>query len=484
MSTIVNAQDSTYIKLEQFKIMNNNLSSYYDMPSLKNLNTPVNYTDIQVNYSQQRSDDYIWQEGSGHNAFNVGISSFQEKKKNVSIWGSFRYQNIKSKAVNFNETLDYDYLYPYIMSDTVGGDLNNEHYAISGGLSKKYGHTTYGLQGFFEGKQAVRNRDPRTKSISSNFNLTLSASRAITKKYNVGVAIFGDRYFQKAEVDFNSELGRPIIYHDTGLGHYNKLFANTKDDAEYLGYNYGASLHFVPKDHNGWFALAKYTSTNIKKKIKDVAFVINEANKHNLQAQIGNKITINSSSNLEVGADLLWNKLKGLEGKFHTEQSQLIELDKENLFNSTYTKLGGYLSYQHTKPSTTWTGTLRAAYSNEKENYVSPYSHQKFTYLNLTGEINVNQKISKNLLLIRARYNYANPLAAEASWNSTSSNSYRYQMLSNNFDYKNTARSLVDLSVKLAIPVKRVQTFFIGANTSYVSAYNLKQFGITSGFVF
>lgn len=57
-------------------------------------------------------------------------------------------------------------------------------------------------------------------------------------------------------------------------------------------------------------------------------------------------------------------------------------------------------------------------------------------------------------------------------------------MLKNNFDYKNTKTSTIDFSVKLAKQVKTLNTVFVGANVGYSSAYNLKQFGITSGFVF
>lgn len=50
--------------------------------------------------------------------------------------GRVRLQNNKTYAVNFNNNLDYDYLHPYVMADTVGGNLKNENYSITGGLSK------------------------------------------------------------------------------------------------------------------------------------------------------------------------------------------------------------------------------------------------------------------------------------------------------------------------------------------------------------
>lgn len=460
------------------------LSSFYNVPALKKISIPVNYTDMHIHYGQQKSDDYIWQKGSGSNIFDVQFSSFQQKNNTLRVWGAFDYKNSSIKDVNFNETLDYDYLYPYIMADTVGGDLRNEQYAIAAGLSKTYNKSTYGAEASFVGKQSVRNRDPRIQNISANVNITLSVSQALTEKYNLALSLFGDRYFQQAKVAFNSELGRPTIFHETGLGNYNKLFANTKDEAEYLGYNYGVALHFVPTDQIGWFGRAKYSASIIDKKIKDVSFVINQANKQGLSFQAGYKSILNTHAFIELGLDYDLHTLTGLEGRFHSQQSQLIELDKVQLFNSAATTFGGYISFLHSKDATTWTATFKAAYAKEKETYVLPFNQQQIAAIDLLGELRLNQKVRKSLLSLVAKYNYINPLSSEAIWTGVDIDSYRYAMLTHNFKYKSMEVSSVDVALKLAMPVKKLQTFFIGANAGYASAYNLTQFGITSGFVF
>ena len=478
------AQDSTYIKLEQHKLLNHKLNNYYDAPALKKLNTPVTYTDMNINYAQENSDKFIWQKGSGFNNFTININSFLEKKNNLNLWGGFIYNNISKKDINFNETLDYDYLYPYIMADTVGGDLRDEHYAIVGGLSKAYHKTTIGLESSFVGKQSVRNRDPRTQNISANFNLTLSLSQQLNPKYNVAVALLGERYFQKSKVEFNSELGRPNIVHETGFGNYNRLLAGTRDNAEYLGYNYGASLHFVPTKQLGWFALAKYTGTSIDKRIKDLTQVMNEAYKNIFQVRVGHKLAVNSNSKVEIGANYINNKLKGVEGKFHIEQSLMTELGKENLYNSSKKDMGGYVSFQQTKDNTDWFATLGATYIEQEETYKAPSSREYIEYLNISGELGWNQRFQKNILNIKFAYNYTNPLTATGKWNSLSNNSYRYEMLTNNFDYKNTQSSAVDFAAKISFPMPKLQTMYVGAKVSYVSAYELAHFGVTSGFVF
>lgn len=478
------AQDSTYIKLEQHKLLNNKLNNYYDAPALKQLNSPVVYTDMNINYTQQNSDKFIWQKGSGFNNFNININSFLAKKNDLNLWGGFYYNNIAAKDVNFNETLDYDYLYPYIMADTVGGDLKDEHYAISGGISKLYNKTTLGLESSFVGKQSIRNRDPRTQNISANFNLKASANQHLTAKYNLALALLGERYFQKAKIEFNSELGRPNIVHETGFGNFNKLLAGSRDNAEYLGYNYGLSLHFVPSNHLGWFALAKYTGTTIDKRVKDLTDIMNEAYKDNFEFQLGHKLALNSRSKLEIGMNYMDKQLRGIEGKFHIQQSLMPLLGKENLFNSTSKDWSGYVSFQQSNNTYDWFATLNTSYIKQKETYLVPLSQEHFEHLNIEGQIGWNQQFNQNILSLKLIYNYSNPLSATGEWNSFASNTYRYEMLLNNFNYKNTQTSFVDFGAKLSFPFPKLQTFYIGANASYLSAYALTNFGVTSGFVF
>lgn len=486
LSLNLQAQDSTYIVLSKYNTLNSSLNKYYDTPTLKLLNTPIQYTSMNINYSTEESKKYILQKGSAVNDFNINIESFQKKDNNLNLWGKFQYENIHTKNVNFNETLDYDYLYPYIMSDTVGGNLTNEHYMILGGLSKTHNKTTYALETSFIGKQSIRQRDPRINNISSNFNATFSIARKASPNYTLGLALIGERYFQKAKVSFNSELGRPSIIHETGLGNYNKIFAGIRDNSEYLGYNYGLSLHYVPSNQLGWFAAIKLMGSNIEKKIKDIALVINDSKKYDFDTQLGYKIAISTTQRVEAGVRYNYKDINGLEGLFNNVDSQvgLVKISDENLFNASNQSIGGYLSYQQTTAATTWAVKIFGYHMNSKETYQLPAAIEDLQLLNIGGQVDLNQKIAKKTLIAHLGYSLNHPLSSQAAWTGLNSTSMRYQMLANNFDYKNTQVSLINVAVKLAIPVKKLQTFFIGVDASYAEAYKSKHFGITSGFVF
>ena len=63
------------------------------------------------------------------------IDAFLRKKK-VSLWGTAHYTNGKAHHIRYNETTDFDLLYPYVMADTIGGGVSRkETYDFMGGFA-------------------------------------------------------------------------------------------------------------------------------------------------------------------------------------------------------------------------------------------------------------------------------------------------------------------------------------------------------------
>ena len=75
------------------------------------------------------------EEGDGHTLGNIAVSSYLKLSPNTTVWGGASYQTGRKRNIRFNSTSDYDQLYPYVMADTIGGDLQNEQYAFSGGYT-------------------------------------------------------------------------------------------------------------------------------------------------------------------------------------------------------------------------------------------------------------------------------------------------------------------------------------------------------------
>ncbi|MGN6510957.1 MAG: DUF6850 family outer membrane beta-barrel protein, partial [Chitinophaga sp.] len=248
------AQDSLSGKLarEQTSPVTELRDELYMSPALKAWQRQHTYGRLSATFGKYGQDLYLRQEGSGRQQLNVHSETYLRGKNNTTLWGKAYYINEKLFKVQFNESSDYDLVYPYVMADTVGGDLNSETYAFSGGLAKGVGKYQLGLQAGFKGEQSYRNRDPRPKNISTALDLKIAASRKLGGKYLLALDLSGTKYNQANRLEFVSEIGEPLVYHDAGLGAYNEFLAGARMSANYNGLIYGVALQLAPAGRQGW----------------------------------------------------------------------------------------------------------------------------------------------------------------------------------------------------------------------------------------
>ena len=75
------------------------------------------------------------QEGDGWGGFKVAADSYVRMSDASRIWGNAYYHNGERKNVQWNESADYELIYPYVMADTIGGDIKSETYFFEGGYA-------------------------------------------------------------------------------------------------------------------------------------------------------------------------------------------------------------------------------------------------------------------------------------------------------------------------------------------------------------
>lgn len=485
-SFAVKAQDSVFHQLAEHEFLHTELRPFYNSPAVHHYFVPANHTDINLSFKHLDQEKHVFQYGTGNNSFDIHIKSFQKKQNNLNLWGTFDYKNQIRKAVTFNETLDHPYLYPYLTTDTVGGDLKEEHYAIMGGLSKTIGNINYAFQTAFQGKQSIRNRDPRTENISANFQVSLSASKRIWNQHVLALTVNGDRYIQKNKISFNSELGTPTIFHETGLGNYNYLLAGTRNEAEYTGFNYGGELALVPINQQGFLGKIAVEGNKIDKKLKAITFPINKLNRKKALASVAYKSPIADRTSLEGGLTYTLLQNRGHEGRYDNSSPEqgILNIMDQPLYTLNQQQLDAYISLQQVNSKNRWSTNLHLGFTDSKELYVFPRNEQQFQFLNLSAEIKQAQKIKRALLTTKIGYNYRNPLLGKAVWSSNTTTAAHEQLLLNNFNYQNTSYSRFDFATQLAFPMKKTHNMFVGINASYLEAYKLKEFALSTGFVF
>jgi len=188
--------------------------------------------------------------GNAHTLGNATVSSYLHLNATTTVWGGASYKTGKIRNIRFNSTSDYEQLYPYVMADTIGGDLQNEQYAFYGGYAVKLKQWTFGAKINFRAEHEYRTIDPRPRGIATDLTLRVGLARAYGN-YNIGAGVGMHTYKQTNNVDFYNPLGVVTEYHMTGLGTNYVRFAGAIRSSYYKGTGTIADLQLTPLNTSG-----------------------------------------------------------------------------------------------------------------------------------------------------------------------------------------------------------------------------------------
>ncbi len=208
----------------------------------------------------------IPQLGSGETKGVFSADSYIRLNKKTALWGNVEYFNGAVKSVRWNSTSDYLQLYPYIMADSVGGNLSTEQYLFSGGYAGESGRFTFGIMGRYRALHEYRTTDPRPRGVVSDFNVAVSGGICIGD-YLIGLNIGGRIYKQFLNIAFYNESGANTSeLHFTGIGSHYERFGGAGDytSARYKGGEYSATVSVTPRNYMGWYANAGYGIFGVK----------------------------------------------------------------------------------------------------------------------------------------------------------------------------------------------------------------------------
>lgn len=212
-------------------------------------------TTVGAGYSG-RSDGYQW---------SLGADTYT-KYRNSTLWGSAAYANGKDRDVVWCETADRDIVYPYLLADSVGGDLSRETYTFSGGYADRKGRWAWGASLSYRATLEYRDVDPRPKNVVGCLDASAGAAFLLGKDYYAGVSLAFRKYKQSNDIDFKSEMGVDKIFHLTGMGTHYRRFAGAGLDTYYDGYRYGVTADIYPSSGRGVFVsvdMSRFSFDNI-----------------------------------------------------------------------------------------------------------------------------------------------------------------------------------------------------------------------------
>lgn len=209
------------------------------------------------------------QEGTGLTDFSAMALSYMHLNASTTVWGYAGYATGKRSDVAWNNSADYRLVAPYVIGDSVGGDLTHRQYEFGGGYAGVHGPWGWGAEATFRAAFDYRNRDPRDKIIVSDLNIKLGGTRRLGATYTVGLGASIRVYNQESDVEFFNPVNEIRAYPLTGLGStYARFSGNSKFDTAYKGFGYGASLQLFPAQGSGWMASLEWRQMDIRQVLR------------------------------------------------------------------------------------------------------------------------------------------------------------------------------------------------------------------------
>jgi hypothetical protein len=459
----------------------------YSSPSLHPFYRMYNYSLLGAHLEDSKKDLYLRQEGSGNTTLKINSESFLKNLKGISLWGKAYYTNDKIKQVNFNETLDYHYVYPYVMADTVGGNLNAESYYFGGGLSKEIGRLRYAIQGSFKGIQSFRNRDPRPKNISSDIDFSLSVAKQLAKEKAFSLDLNLQKYNQNNGLDFVNELGFPLVYHDAGLGVYNELLAGSRTQAYYKGLRLGAQLNFVPTNLNGFSAQIGFDNFNLSKELSSINDKIAEVNDNNIHLLLAyhHQTQVNS---FIVKLKGYFTKREGIEATFsNTGGASLYKVSNELRYNNEKLGIQLHAAYGKTTKNLNWYFGFEGIFSTDKESYLLPDRFMDYQTASAGVFASLTKPLGKTLLTFDVKATQLTVLNSNFDWDNVNPRTGIYQMLNANYAYLTSDILTITSALRCDFPLNNKLGAFAkakGAYANYNENNNAQEFIFSIGVIF
>lgn len=225
------------------------------------------YSEIKAIYDLRREEDALLpQEGDGLDQGSVNVRSIIRLQGHSAVRAGAEYSRGVKRNVLWNSTSDFELLYPDVMADSVGGDLQKEQYSFFGAWSKILGKAHVGIYGGYRALHEYRQVDPRPRSVTSDLNATLTGGIAV-KEYILDLNAAFRVYKQSQDVSFYDPSGANTSeFHFTGLGSRFARFDGSGDftSSRYIGHGREISASVIPVHTDGWTGLISYNSMDIE----------------------------------------------------------------------------------------------------------------------------------------------------------------------------------------------------------------------------
>ncbi|WP_313261098.1 DUF6850 family outer membrane beta-barrel protein [Sphingobacterium sp.] len=488
-ASISQAQDSLSVNSlgikERMDISRTFRNTLYESPALRPFQYQQSLTPIELSYFSDNKDRYTLQRGSGDQGFRFNTESYQKEAfPNITLWGEASYESKKIQDLKFNETSDFEVVFPYLTADSVGGDLNSEMYQFSGGMAKEIGKWVIGGEAGYRANLSHRKVDPRPENNSSNLHVGLGASYQILPQYLLSANLGYQFYKQRNKLTFLRELGKPPVYYMNGLGAYNKLLSGLSgesDDILYEMNGFDGKISFLPRSEHGFFIEAGFSQKNGNRKLSASRSNANDWTDQIISGKIG---YLHRIKDWKYGgnASMELQTRKGVESLFHNDGSsqgliKISEISSYRYYNFSY-------HLEAIVGKADWTIKPYADFTQFKEQYVNPFREQMADMLNVGVEGQYLWDLKSGLFGISLNLQKQKLLKSRSQFNGIKQGTGIADMLQENYNYLTAEPFSIGARARYDFVAAKQIKPFVQAEALSATEIKQKYYSLTIGLMF
>lgn len=242
-----------------------------------------------VDNRDDKKTSFVPQLGSQEREGNFKFQS-DYRQKNTYAWGKSSYAYRKIGNIRYNETNDFEDLYPFVMGDTARTIPLQQHlYTFQAGTVQNLSNWLLAVSADYRSTLSFRIQDPRPRNLSTSLEGKIGLGYKWTH-YAAGFSASIGRYKQNNDVAFLSEVGHSSEYHFMGLGSDYYRFRGDNTHIFYNGKRFSLAIGLTPScsASSGLYIHSNWSLLTTQRIIRDLNNLpLTTLNLHKLHHQIG-----------------------------------------------------------------------------------------------------------------------------------------------------------------------------------------------------
>ena len=395
--------------------------------------------------------------------------SYQLLKPQVRLWGEAMYKNGVKENVLWNESSDFELIYPYMSADSIGGNINSETYFFRGGYAQERKKWIWVAEAQYRALLEHRKVDPRPKNTVADFQVKLGVGRNLFSDYVLMLSGSARRYKQKGNIQYYSELGNGKTYHLTGLGMDYARFSGTNNNVSYKGSAGGASLSFLPKGKSGYHFSADYNYLSFEKILVDLnslPMVYLKTHQINLFFAWTDG---NASSKWGIKTDGEISLQNGTENIFGDPANNVYpQISSADMYqcDKFSAELAGFYEWGKSERLVCYLQT-KVSYIDRTEKYVYPEREIAAKHIIPTLDFNISLPLRKTMLSLTAHGGYALNIDKYTLLTDLAPNDQIYNLTMNIIDFRQSDYLTAGINIRYDIASGDKLLFFLRGGWQY-----------------